>query len=437
MASASEAKWQISKDTLLERNKYMFNNSLMSDIKFAFPNKQIIPAHKYVLAISSPVMFAMFYGGLAEQGETVGITDCDPDIFLQFLRYLYCDDVNFQDVNNAIQVWHLADKYDLPSLAKECVDFLAAAMEPLNAFDVIPYARRFNHEGLENVCWEIIDYNAQEIFASESFLDLKHEYLLPFLQRSSLCVEEVSLFKAIDRWAAKRCEESNMTVDGANKRSVLGEDLLKLIRFSLISPEEFSEVVLPTDILQTTEVLVDVSILPRAVLRQNTRFSSLVLGNINPSTPHADVESTKKSGVLTFLVREDIELCGVIVIARPRCCVSVSVFGRDKKILSQVKNKYLTASEGRRSIAGIRSNAYVSIDVFLNRPVGLSKNTCYTIESQTDTSQNDTFFVWYESLQARSRHDMSEIIYNCSGHYSEWIPADIHYKGEVLGLLFK
>ena len=231
MASASEVKWQISRDTLLERNKYMFNNSLMSDIKFAFPNEQIIPAHKYVLAISSPVFFAMFYGGLAEQGDTVDITDCDPDVFLQFLRYLYCDDTNFRDVNNAIAVWHLADKYDLPSLANECLNFVEAAMEPLNAFQVIPYARRFNHEGLENVCWEIIDYNAQEIVLDKSFLDLKHEYLLPFLQRSSLRVNEISLFKAVDSWAAKRCEESNMTVDGANKRSVFGEDLLKLIDF--------------------------------------------------------------------------------------------------------------------------------------------------------------------------------------------------------------
>ena len=294
VASSSGEKWQISRDTLLERNKYMFNNSLMSDIKFAFPNEQIIPAHKYVLAISSPVFFAMFYGGLAEQGETVDITDCDPDVFLQFLRYLYCEDASFIDVNNAIEVWHLADKYDLPSLAKECVNFVEAAMEPLIAFRVIPCARRFNHKGLENVCWEIIGYKAQEIIANESFLDLKPEHLHSFLERSSLCVKEASLFKAVDRWAAKRCEESNITVDGTNKRSVLGEDLLKLIRFSLMSPEEFSEIVLPTDILLTTEVIdvfkqftsvpipggLKFSIHHRASLKQNRDLPSLSLGSV-------------------------------------------------------------------------------------------------------------------------------------------------------------
>lgn len=457
MASASEEKWQINRNTVLERNKYMFNNSLMSDIKFAFPNKQTIPAHKYVLAISSPVFFAMFYGDLAEQRETVDITDCDSDIFLQFLRYLYCDDANFPDVNNAIQVWHLADKYDLPSLATECVNFIEAAMEPLNAFDVIPYARRFNHEGLEKVCWEIIDYNVQEIVAHGSFLDLKHEYLLPFLQRSSLRVKEATLFKAVDRWAARRCEESNMTVDGANKRSVLGEDLLKLIRFSLMSPEEFSQVVMPTEILLTTEVIdvfkqftsvpipggLKFSILPRAVPKQNTDLSSFPLGNIahlykNKHDMPEDIESMQKTGVLTFMVRRTVALCGVKIITISRrkksseCLVSLSLFRRDKKI-SQIKNKYFIVKKGSTS------HTYGEIDVFFNRPFSLSENTCYTIKTQTGTSLNTETFVWSASLQNSLQKSScyNPTLFKCSGHYTECIPTFLHYKGDIIALLGK
>ena len=142
-ASISEdtsERWQATRSTVLERNQHMFNNPVMSDIKFAFPNKQTIPAHKYVLAISSPVFFAMFYGDLAEKRETVDITDCDPEVFLQFLRYLYYDDTNFGDVDRAIQVRYLADKYDVPSHKEECVDFVDRIMEPLEALDVIQHA---------------------------------------------------------------------------------------------------------------------------------------------------------------------------------------------------------------------------------------------------------------------------------------------------------
>ena len=451
MASASEAKWQISRGTLLERNKYMFNNSLMSDIKFAFLNEQIIPAHKYVLAISSPVFFAMFYGGLAEQGETVDITDCDPDVFLQFPRYLYCEDTNFRDVNNAVEVWHLAEKYDLPLLAKECLNFVEAAVTPLNAFQVIPFARRFSHEGLENVCWEIIDYNAQEIVVHESFLDLKHEYLLSFLQRSSLRVNETSLFKAVDRWAAKRCEESNMTVDGANKRSILGEDLLKLIRFPLMSPREFSELVMSTDILLTTEIIdvfkhftsvpisggLKFSSLPSAVLKQNASFSSLALGSSSLHKLPADIETMQKSGVMTFLVRKAIELWGVKLIMKQHqsCYVSLLVFERDKKI-SQIENKNVSG--------GIKMprHGFEGIDVFFNRPIRLSENTCYTIKTQIHQASHcgprTDFFVWSESLQNhvyKLGHPRSNIL-KCSGHYTECIPADVPYKGEIMALLY-
>lgn len=449
MASASEEKWQISRDTLLERNKYMFNNSLMSDIKFAFPNEQIIPAHKYVLAISSPVFFAMFYGGLAEQGDTIDITDCHPNIFLQLLRYLYCDNTNFRDVNNAIEVWHLADKYDLPWLAKECLNFVEAAMDSLNAFQVISFARRFNHEGLENVCWEIIDYNAQEIVVHESFLHLHHEYLLPFLQRSSLRVKETSLFKAVDIWAAKRCEESNMTVDGANKRSVLGEDLLKLIRFPLMSPKEFSEVVMPTEILLTTEVIdvfkgftsvpvpggLKFPSLPRAKLKRYASFSSLALGKSSRlNKPPANIATMQKSGVMTFLVRKAIELCGVKIIMKPHqsYCVSLFVFQKDKKI-SQIKNKNVFSG-----INTPKHDVCVDIDVFFNRPIRLSENTCYTIKTQlTDQALlpglGTDFFVWSESLQ--KCQPMKHIL-KCSGHYTECIPADVPYKGDIMALLY-
>ena len=126
---------------------------------------------------------------------------------------------------------------------------------PLDAFDVLTYARQFNDEEMEKACWEVIDYNAEVIVADESFLDVKQELLLLFVERSSARIQETTLFQALDGWAAKRCEEAVMTVNGENKRGFMGEDLLKQFRFSLMSPTEFSDVVMPTDILFLTKVV--------------------------------------------------------------------------------------------------------------------------------------------------------------------------------------
>ena len=146
-----------------------------------------------------------------------------------------CDDESFKNVNQAIHLLYLADKYDVLSLVTKCVNFVDGAMNPLNAFAVIPHARRFRHPGLEDTCWEGIDYNAKDVVLSASFLELEHDLLDRFVERSSLRIDhEVSPFRAMNKWAQRRCEEENMVVSGSNKRSLLEEHRVRNIRFSRI-----------------------------------------------------------------------------------------------------------------------------------------------------------------------------------------------------------
>ena len=56
----------------------MLNNDLFSDVKFVVRKKdgksesnQVIPAHKFVLSIGSPVFEAMFYGEPEQRLETL------------------------------------------------------------------------------------------------------------------------------------------------------------------------------------------------------------------------------------------------------------------------------------------------------------------------------------------------------------------------------
>ena len=58
-----------------------------------------------------------------------------------------------------------------------------------------------------------------------SGLALKYDLLFSFVQQSSLRIAETTLFQAVDRCAAKRCEEAGVVADGESKRDVLGEDL--------------------------------------------------------------------------------------------------------------------------------------------------------------------------------------------------------------------
>lgn len=109
----ADPNWQASKATVLERNAAMFNNELLSDVKFIvgsdfgrsyfsvkfvnlnllsycnlidFDPIQTIPAHKYILATGSSVFYAMFYGGLAENKQEIKVPDVEPTAFLTLLR---------------------------------------------------------------------------------------------------------------------------------------------------------------------------------------------------------------------------------------------------------------------------------------------------------------------------------------------------------------
>ena len=52
-------------------------------------SKKVIPAHKFVLAISSPVFFAMFYGQMVETKDSIDLSEYE-----ELFRFLYSDKVN-------------------------------------------------------------------------------------------------------------------------------------------------------------------------------------------------------------------------------------------------------------------------------------------------------------------------------------------------------
>ena len=101
----------ISRCKIKERCKFMFNNELLSDVKFQVVDRDAeggsksmkIPAHKFLLAISSPVFYAMFYGELAEKKDSIDVSDCDHKSLLECFRFVYSDEVNL-NADNVMQV---------------------------------------------------------------------------------------------------------------------------------------------------------------------------------------------------------------------------------------------------------------------------------------------------------------------------------------------
>ena len=117
---AAEENWQTKLSTIAEKTAFIFNKELLSDVKFVVQmstdesdSKKVIPAHKFVLAISSPVFFAMFYGRIAETKDSIELPDCEYESLLELFRFMYSDNVNLSG-SNVMQVLYLANKYMVP-----------------------------------------------------------------------------------------------------------------------------------------------------------------------------------------------------------------------------------------------------------------------------------------------------------------------------------
>jgi len=161
----------------------MFNNELLSHVKFLVrdyeggsESMKKIPAHKFLLAISSPVFYAMFYGELAEKKHSIDISDCDHKSLLDLFRFLYSDEVKL-NADNVMQVWYLAKKYMFPSLADECSKFLRENLDTSNVFHVLTDAQKYQEKDLENHCWEVIDKETDQAVKSDGFVTIQKSVL--------------------------------------------------------------------------------------------------------------------------------------------------------------------------------------------------------------------------------------------------------------------
>ncbi|XP_078360743.1 BTB/POZ domain-containing protein 6-like [Oculina patagonica] len=389
-----EKNWQTTRPTIRERSKYVFNNDLFSDVKFVVQGasgenesiKQVIPAHKFVLSISSPVFEAMFYGEVAETRDSIELPDCEYESMLELFRYMYSDEVILNG-NNVMGVLYLAKKYIVPSLADKCMAFLQDNLDPSNVFNILPHAQKYEEKNLVDKCWEVIDGQAEEAVKSDGFLTIERCLLEEVVERDALNIEEVELFKAVNLWATKKCEEQGLSTDGSEKRRILGERIVKEIRFPVMTQQEFAGVVLDCNILTPDEAFSVVKFF-NSVLSTPVGFSEKKRNFCQCCCRFGSVDHTSsgypylpdQKDCLFFTVNKDISLLGVTLCGSENNKYSVTIH-----IKNLDENEYIFSKSGTFSSVLIKPkpavNSYYGFTVLFDRSVFLKKDVSYLLEA--------------------------------------------------------
>lgn len=103
-------------------------------------------------------------------------------------------------------------------------------------------------------CWQVLDAQAEEALASDGFTEIDYSTLETVLNRETLNVREVTVFKAMCRWAEAECLRKDLKPTPQNKRLVLG-NLFYKIRVPAMTLEEFANGPAQSGILSQEETV--------------------------------------------------------------------------------------------------------------------------------------------------------------------------------------
>ena len=156
------------------------------------------------------------------------------------------------NAENAMQVMYAAKKYIVTNLSKKCTEFLLENLSADTAPQLLEQSILFDENYLKTKVLTKIEEEAPSVLSSEEFTTMSTDALHEVLQLRLWISNEIDVFNASIKWAANRCQQLKRTMDGANMREVLGDNLF-LIRFPTMTIEDINNTIIPQDILTDQE----------------------------------------------------------------------------------------------------------------------------------------------------------------------------------------
>lgn len=371
-----------------ERNRCTWKCSLHTDVEFLFRHsasskRSVVPGHSPVLAANSPVFFDMFTENMESENVVIEIDDCEPEVFETFLLHVYNDELELS-VDCLQDVSRLATKYAVSSLVGKCVKYADNILCAANVFAILQCAEILKDDNLLQRCWDVVDLHANEVIKLDDFLNITESVMLELLQRDTLPLREIDLFKALCNWTT--IHNTRQKPHSQNhQREGLYSSLVNQIRFPLMSQKEFAKYVPQTKLLSKDDII-NMFLYFCSASHADVRFSrkpragTLMRCRLFPASRKWFMYSGSCPEYLTLSARSPLLFCGVRMFGSKTGTYSVSlelyVQNHPMEILTTKKDVYESESE--------MLNDYFGFDVFFEKPVHLEGGISYTLKVLLD-----------------------------------------------------
>jgi len=300
---------------------------------------------------------------------------------------MYSDEVILSG-SNVMGVLYLAKKYMVPSLADKCTEYLQDNLDPSNVFSILPSAQKYEEKNLLDRCWKVIDKQTEEAVKSDGFATIEKSLLEAVVVRDTLSIKEVNFFKAVNLWAANECERQGLTTDGEIKRRILGESIVKGIRFPVMKQDEFANVVIDSKILTPEEVFAFFKYYSSA-LKSPLEFSESLRSGFHDDNIYRCGRFQSVSGngwgyvsggadLIDFTVDKDIMLHGLCLFGSENNDYSVSLTIEETS--SHLVLALKTGTFSSKLLQHANAN-YYGFEILFESTVECKKNTKYEVKA--------------------------------------------------------
>jgi Leucine-rich repeat (LRR) protein len=128
----------------------LWSSKMLCDFNFSFNDgRSIIPVHKNLLAVQSPVFAAMFQNQMKESlTSECKIEDISCETFIQFLEYLYTRKMPTA-TDRAIKLYSTAMKYQVQKLPELLEEMILDGINGDNALEILKLGNSFDNELLK------------------------------------------------------------------------------------------------------------------------------------------------------------------------------------------------------------------------------------------------------------------------------------------------
>lgn len=336
------AAWQNKNNNWLEKNKFLFNNDVMSDCSFLIKLENIkIPAHKYILGGSSTVFYDYFYNMKADFNE-ITVDDISVENFLIFLKFLYTGrkQLNTRNIN---EILTLAVRYSVQNLKEVCREFLLNQLTKDNALKFLEKYSSYQLTNFEDGCLSCISSNPT-IFQSPLFYEISIQTLKQILKSEDLRgFQEITIYNGVNNWAERACQKKKLLVNSVNKRNELGS-AIDLIRFGTMTIQEFIACTVNQPILDPQEIE-SIFLYIGSDGNSSCKFSGkkrkpnkkvFKFSHLSPTVNYYGINAYE---LFNFTVSKPIQFYGILIYGRAKSSLKESTRSENFKIKLLNENK--------------------------------------------------------------------------------------------------